>query len=1335
MGLLDFEVFIKERLAVFDSGLDLSPGSPIDVQLVQPLLRRLGVDPFTLDAATFITERLSQEYPDIAGADGDAISDLLTKPALLLWDPIIREIQRVKSSQSLRDPSTLTLDEADALGANIFAKRRLGEFARGTGRIYFAQPQPISISQSNFFTSRSGLHYFPVDIQSIRAEEMLLNSEGSLYYFDVNLIAERAGDQYNIGSLELVTVANVAAAVRVTNKVRFRSGLAEMNAETFIGEIDQSLSERSLVTTRGIGARLTAAFPEISRLNVVGMGDPEMQRDILSGGSLGPMLAFGTDASSAPDGEAKPTTRRLRVPSADFLSLIGPPGTVTGWVLTLFPPSTGPAFLEAPFVRDLPIARVVDGQTLDVTGQVLRSGVRDAPWAIRKMELTVSGIPGGILFPDGPSGTVAVTADKVHIGGCTDILVRGLNYDSSSLLLDIAKDDTPANEGLAASLVYPDGYVELQDLELGVNYAEEDPTWLELESAGKYHYSLEILDGVGAGVYRILKVEQLIYPRLYVLPAFEGVIPGTFRWRLVDSLHIDLVEPKQTRLRSGHGRTLQNVAYFTTDLLPKIDFSALGVSVGDTLRIFEGSDKGDFVIEDVPLATKLTVNRPFTHASDGVPFAIFRGNAAGGVQRPLMRISKVNLLDASGQPTGSIVPYAKPVEILSNSFQNVSNGVKTEVEDASLGLVSFPAPTTLFGSPAFVFTGPGNLRISWEGGLVVTSFPAGTISLTSVINSINAQSNLAVGYSIAVAMQYDGEHFVGIVPVGPNTNTQGSSRVVLNALFGDSLLDVNDIVHTSRDIRSMGMSGTWADVKPPIDGDLDSVHVLDGLQSGLYKGPAVSSTTDLVLVTEHDFAPELSVAVRVGYRSLGSARLYFLDPTSMEVDQDTVFTVVDLNKNVLNFKPDPLLSRQIYPALPNGSKPLDGVSVATDVFHSSGTDFIRKGVRAGDILRIDYVPVAGAPIADPVPGLALKQLRISYDNQPDRFVTFTNDSPTPGAVSRDGVAAQINAAIGERICRIQQDGADYELVFNPTKSIILREQNTSPYSGNVTLGFNDLADTSNWALCAGDYEIVEVAPGSDVNKLTLDSSLPFAETSQQFSVLRKGEQRIVSTTMAKQTTSGGLYYWDVELVSEGPGNLWNLDAGEEMVVAGYRSDGYFLTTPDSNTTFSPAEQEELILSRSLMEVGVDDDPDNATQLTGLSLSINYEHSSLVQGVQNFVGAETERVINSSPLARGLVPHYVRFDLNYFGGSQPSEVTPTVENFILNLPPDASLYSSEVQDIVAGKGATYIQNPISLLAVVYNFDRSVVLVRSQDALSTGRLSAFIPERVNLTRNTS
>ena len=224
MALQDLQAFLRQRLAVYDSTLDLSSGSPMDVQVVQPVLRRLGTDPFTVDIGLFIQTLLNQQFPDMPTKEGDAITDLLIKAAIVLWNPITRETARIANAQSFKDPTILTLDEASALGANLFATPTTGDFSKGIARIYFAQPQSISLTPANFFTSKEGLHFFPTEVQSIRVEEMLLNLEGTLYYFDVNVVAEAASDSYNIGPDDLVTIANVASAIRVTNKLKFQSG-------------------------------------------------------------------------------------------------------------------------------------------------------------------------------------------------------------------------------------------------------------------------------------------------------------------------------------------------------------------------------------------------------------------------------------------------------------------------------------------------------------------------------------------------------------------------------------------------------------------------------------------------------------------------------------------------------------------------------------------------------------------------------------------------------------------------------------------------------------------------------------------------------------------------------------------------------------------------------------------------------------------------------------------------------------------------------------------------------------------------------------------------------
>jgi hypothetical protein len=336
------------------------------------------------------------------------------------------------------------------------------------------------------------------------------------------------------------------------------------------------------------------------------------------------------------------------------------------------------------------------------------------------------------------------------------------------------------------------------------------------------------------------------------------------------------------------------------------------------------------------------------------------------------------------------------------------------------------------------------------------------------------------------------------------------------------------------------------------------------------------------------------------------------------------------------------------------------------------------------------------------------------------------------------VADQINAAAGVDIASIT---ASNTLEFEADAAIVIRGSGTA--NSLILDGLTGTAesfvgtDQRNTAPHAGTHVIETVDSQTQVTfteNLNSGSS-PFTSpfTRQQFKVFRTGVQRVSTSQMKENTAEAGLYYMDVELVSEGTGDLWNIAADQQMTVSGYRSDGYYLTTEDPNLSFSTIERPRLIISKSILEDGVDDDPSNATQLAGQNILINYDRSSLVEDTQNFMSSETERVVNSSPLARHLIPHFVRFDFTYVGGAKEEVVVPDMEDYIVKLAPAEALESSDLQKIAYDNGATSVDNPIDLIAIVHNADRTITAARSQNRLTTGRLAAFIPDLLNVSRN--
>ena len=1331
MSVFDLQVFIQERLRAFDETVDTSSGSPADVQITQPLLRRLGVDPFTVDLAVFLTDRLTQAFPELATDEGDALTDLLIKPAVLLWDPFVREVYRIRNSLSFKDPTTLTTDEAEALGANLFSERERGDFARGVGRIYFTQPRTVSITPANFFTSKGSLHFFPDGNQDITLEEMLLNVEGSLYYFDVNLIAEGPGVAYNININELTNIANLEGTARVTNPRRFRSGQDEETAATFVGRVQQELTERSMVTLRGIGARVPRAFPEVTRLAVVGFGDPEMQRDVLTGGGLGDVLAGGSLGQTVLDGTGKPSTRRFQVSDVgiDFTALVSTsaPGS---FVLTIFNAFAGP-----PFVRDLEISRVLSATMLEVKSQVLAPFYTNLAWSLRKRELTLSNIPGGILFPDSANGKVTIPDDTVHIGGMYDTSVRGSDFDESTLVIENLTDSAPAAAGIALKCLSA-GIATLTDLVLGTSYAVGDATYLALGEAKQFGFTLQILDGPNAGDYRVLDVFQVVgtSPTLR-LDTVTPIVAGSFRWRLIDTLDIDLVEPKDTRVFGSDLQSIQNSSVLTS--AGGTDLMALGVSVGDTLRILDGLDKGDFEVIALPAFNAVQVDRELTATSPSLNYTIFKANVPGGIQLPLIRITKVELLDTSGQPVGSIIPYARPIDVQSRAFENPGRGVKLDVVDARLGLLSRPQP-----GGGFVIGGQ-TLTIEFLSGItsytpIVVTFTIGNKSAAQAATEINAAASLAIGantvLAVAVTDVVNGNR-VGIVPIDPYTVVRaGSAR---SAFFGDTQ------TRTSLDIRSdtVDSLGGWGAITPAINQDnLDVAQVLDGNQVGYYgdlkfgssafpsdtpPNTALLSGNILLADTLSAFAPEIGRRVQIGSRSIGSARAFFLEPTSIEFNRSSFFSVTLSDGSSVRFFPDPTLAAVRIPAAPSTVLPKDGVSTGLGIsFSSASQDFVLSGIVPGDELVIRYVPIAGSVVlSDPVAGIALLNIVISVDDGADQTVILVNDiSGFPTSVTRAGIANQINSAVGKIVAKI--NGSN-QIEFEADVSIVVRGTGTA----NTLLGLG-VSDRYNTSAHAGTYPIVIV--GQTTLTLARAISGGGTEVREAYEIRRPGTQRISSTQMSANTASAGLYFFDVELVSEGTGDLFNIDSALQLLASGYRSDGYYLSTEDSNLTFSTVERPVLHISRSILEVGVADSLANATQIAGQNIEITYERSTLVADVQNFASSETERVVCSNPLSRHLVPHFVRFDFEYVGGSRSDLVVADMEEYIRNLFPSDFLESSDLVNIASQRGATSVTSPIDLVAVVHNYDRSIQAQRSQNSLNTGRLAAFVADVLNVNR---
>jgi len=449
----NLRLFLQERVQAFDSSIDTSTGSVFDSQVITPLIQRLSPDPYNTPIRDFIIGRLATEFPDLVLQDGEPIDDYAVKIMQILLEAFRRQIKQVSLNQSLANPDQLNENEADNLAANFFARRRLGGYAVGVARLYYTSPQYALVTPSNAVYDAAGHRFFPVESQAIMSDRMLFNEENGLYYFEVVARAEKQGTDYNIDpkTSPLVGVEGLPSVVKVVNKIAFSEGDDKETTEAFLSRVEAGLTEKSLVTLRGIRARLLEVFASIRLIQVVGFGDPEMNRDIVKGSSQTSPYAHFIGITSAGQSyidlnlsTSYPLITSEGVTHTDFVS----GGVLVGDIIEMANLNTG--VIESFKVLGIQAVGVIPAYTRLLMDGVYANTFPSARFIVRRPTgvITISDIPGGILVPTTQAGNIEISDGEVHIGGALDVFVRAGDLQQQDTTLTGILDGKPLHFGL-----------------------------------------------------------------------------------------------------------------------------------------------------------------------------------------------------------------------------------------------------------------------------------------------------------------------------------------------------------------------------------------------------------------------------------------------------------------------------------------------------------------------------------------------------------------------------------------------------------------------------------------------------------------------------------------------------------------------------------------------------------------------------------------------------------------------------------------------------------------------------------------------------------------------
>ena len=1311
MSQTDTRIFLIDLLLRFDPDMDVSDGSRAMTELVQPIMTRVGGDPFDQDIVEFIRTRIAQVRPDLGITEADELTDVVLDPMRILIEPIVREIQLVKLRTNLNNLQALSDDEVDALMGNFFQARKGGGFAVGVVRAYFGAPQSVSVTLVHVARAKGGLRYIVPRPQAITAEQMALNFDGPEYYFDIAYIAESRGDEYNIERGEINSIANLPGATRVINLRRFAEGVARETSQDFVARVQQSTSDKTLTTTPGITAVLNENFPGLRQFYEIGYGDPEMKRDVLTGGGLGPVPAddglgaFYGHGTPIDDLDADGTTNILESATGHFIARVAGAGSpAEGWYITLV---YGAA---PPVVLDIPIVEVVSDTRVRVAHELpLNLAPDSVVWMLRRRELTLSGVPGGIVLPDTPHGVVTLPTGEVHVGGKTDIFVVGEVEQVSAQITGVT-DEAPLARGFLAqtqgSTIGEEDVVLLPDLDTGA-FAKV--------TAGM---SLVLSEGSDVGAYRVL--QAMTGPtRVRIDTAMTGT-QSNLIWKLVDDINLDLIAPKDVLLEgtdlvlsAGSGMVITSGG---------TNFQASGARAGDVLFVDHLDYGGDYRVTGVN-AFSLTVEPPAPRSLAGLRYVLSRRSE--GVQRPVLRVRSLELLDSSGSPTGTTVPYRDPVLVRSKAFQNEGSGFLYDGA-AFLGLVStvgFGGVATIGGS-AFSYTVRDPSR-AWATPLATGSFTfPGHGTVSQLADRINKNIAITGAGVRAVALNYAGNDHLGLTSQRLVTITGGTALPLLGWVVGLTNAHVRGTqslgyvkVRRGDLLECVGGNNGGFGARVIADPDAGD-RILVG--TGPLGPPGTTALYDNAVLN-----PDAGGRIRVGRPSVGSARCYFLEPTSIDFNFRTTRLTTTAGGQTRIYRPDPENARTLIPPPPRVELPSTGTVIDERTLTDANADFLLYGVREGDLLDLLYQPIVSAANLPTSGTIAVggTSLFVQQDNDPFIEVGF------PYAMNRDAIVSYINAQVGAPIASISDD----RLVLQASRRLELS-------AGSTARGVLGLAQLTTDHPARGTYVIRTVAR----NALTAaDSTLfPQAGTTNTHYRVRRYTQRVTSTEMNLNRDSSGLYYADVEAVSMLPGELYNIGTDVELEITGYQSDGYRLVAENPVLSFSRAEDLRAEVSRTLLLVGASDSPEDYVQLNLQNLQVNYERSPIVDDIQSFVSSRYRRVLAQDILVRHLLPHYVSLNWRYSGGAAEPEMLRAVHEFLASIPGGGELEVNSLTRLLGGKAAGSVfaldaaspngRTAPQLLVVRHEETRKIKAALVRDVVDTVRMATYLPDNLQLKR---
>lgn len=367
---------------------------------IQPTAQEL------LEAELLSKQILEAKFPNMDLREGTGVRDLVIRPTATLLAMIKKGVDYYFTQNTIYNvDDTTSTDLVNAIMSNNFINRRVGSKSVINARLFFARSKNIAVPSTAYFSPDNKLKFFPESTVSYPASSMLFDTFSNEYYLDVSMVAESEGTSYDLNSGSLIYFSSFDPYFLrgEINYLVSQSLPTETNTQ-FVTRAKTAVSTRNLINQPSIDFNLRDTFNYLNNIIPMGMGDPEMQRDIVQ--AVIPPLPAKQVTSISING----TTATVTVPTH---------GYNTGMSVRLMGASV--ANVNNDF-----IITVIDINTYTIV------------------------VPSGTSVPSTlPTSRESVIATNVHGGGCVDI------YCGESTVSGIVQVSTDANgKAILAGPVY-----------------------------------------------------------------------------------------------------------------------------------------------------------------------------------------------------------------------------------------------------------------------------------------------------------------------------------------------------------------------------------------------------------------------------------------------------------------------------------------------------------------------------------------------------------------------------------------------------------------------------------------------------------------------------------------------------------------------------------------------------------------------------------------------------------------------------------------------------------------------------------------------------------------